>query len=92
MICPKLLIAAAILASGALTACSDATGPSDTQTDRFAGGALFAQGSRPCVAPGGGYPGALNMLHDPTMATIPMTRDAPQGNEGMARAVAESAC
>ncbi|HEU4747301.1 MAG TPA: hypothetical protein VFS56_02280 [Gemmatimonadaceae bacterium] len=51
-----------------------------------------AEGSRPCTAPGGGYPGALNMLHDETMFTIPMTRNAPQGNVGMFRAVAVSGC
>lgn len=33
-----------------------------------------------CPAPGGGFPGALNLLHDPTMLTIPMARDADQGN------------
>jgi hypothetical protein len=92
MIGLKLVIATAILSSGILTACSDTTGPSETQTEKFAGGALFAQGSRPCVAPGGGFPGALNVMHDPTMLTIPMERDAPQGNAGMFRAVAESAC
>jgi hypothetical protein len=92
MIGPKLLITTVILASGVLTACSDMTGPAEPEIEKFAGGALFAQGSRPCVAPGGGYPGALNMLHDPTMASIPMQRDAPQGNAGMERAVAQSAC
>lgn len=45
-----------------------------------------------CPAPGTGYAGALNMLHDPTMSTIPMTRDAPQGNAGMFTAVANSSC
>ncbi len=92
MIGPKLLITTAILASGVLTACSDMTGPAEPETEKFAGGALFAQGSRPCVAPGGGFPGALNMMHDPTMLTIPMVRDAPQGNAGMFHAVAVSAC
>ena len=51
-----------------------------------------AADARPCPAPGGGFPGALNMLHDETMFDIPMTRDAPQGNAGMFRAVAVSAC
>lgn len=45
-----------------------------------------------CPAPGTGYAGALNMLHDPTMRTIPMTHDAPQGNAGMFTAVANSGC
>jgi hypothetical protein len=45
-----------------------------------------------CPAPGGGYPGALNMLHDATMLSIPMTRDNPQGNAGMSTAVANSSC
>ena len=36
--------------------------------------------------------GALNMLHDATMATIPMTHDAAQGNAGMSTAVAVSGC
>jgi hypothetical protein len=48
--------------------------------------------SRPCPAPGGGYPGALNMVHDATMLTIPMARDNPNGNAGMYTAVANSAC
>ena len=51
-----------------------------------------AEASRPCPAPGGGFPGALNMLHDPTMFTIPMARDAAQGNAGMYHAVAVSGC
>ncbi len=45
-----------------------------------------------CPAPGGGYAGALNMVHDATMLTIPMTHDAPQGNAGMDTAVANSSC
>ncbi len=45
-----------------------------------------------CPAPGGEYAGALNMLHDPTMLTIPMTHDAPQGNAGMFTAVDNSSC
>jgi hypothetical protein len=51
-----------------------------------------AEASRPCPAPGGGFPGALNMLHDATMGTIPMKRDATQGNAGMSRAVHVSGC
>lgn len=51
-----------------------------------------AEAGRPCPAPGGGYAGALNMLHDATMGTIPMARDAAQGNEGMFRAVEVSGC
>ena len=56
------------------------------------GTAATAEGSRPCSAPGSGYPGALNMLHDETMFTIPMARNAPQGNVGMFHAVAVSGC
>src|SRR2546422_8517856 len=43
----------------------------------------FDAAARPCAAPGSGLPGALNMLHDATMFTIPMARDADQGNAGM---------
>jgi hypothetical protein len=88
MIGPKLLIATAILAFGVLTACSDTTGPADTQSELRAS---FAS-SRQCPSPGTGLAGAENMLHDPTMLTIPMLRDAPQGNIGMFRAIDESAC
>jgi hypothetical protein len=38
----------------------------------------------------GPYCGALNMLHDHTMMTVPMLHDAPQGNAGMFHAVAVS--
>ncbi len=96
MIRRELLIASAIVAGVVTTACSDVTGP-QTLAPRVnlsvgSASAPGAQGSRPCVAPGGGWPGALNMLHDPTMFTIPMVRDAPQGNAGMFRAVAVSSC
>ena len=85
-------MAATITASVVATACSDMTGPTEIQSPGPAGRVSFAAGSRPCVAPGGGFSGALNMLHDETMATIPMTRNAPQGNLGMARAVDVSGC
>jgi hypothetical protein len=42
------------------------------------------------AATGPAYCGALNMLHDPTMWTVPMRHDAPQGNAGMFNAVAVS--
>ena len=45
-----------------------------------------------CPAPGTGLPGALNMLHDATMLTIPMTHDTAQGNTGMFIAVDNSGC
>jgi hypothetical protein len=45
-----------------------------------------------CPAPGTGLPGALNMLHDNTMLTIPMAHDAAQGNTGMFIAVDNSGC
>jgi hypothetical protein len=88
----KLLIATAIMASGVITACSGMTDPSEIQPSGLVERASFAQGSRPCVAPGGGFPGALNMMHDRTMLTIPMVRNAPQGNAGMFHAVAVSGC
>jgi hypothetical protein len=89
MIRRKLLIGSAIIASGVIIACSDMTAPAEIQAP---GLASFAEGSRPCPAPGTGLPGALNMIHDATMLTIPMARDAEQGNIGMSRAVAESGC
>jgi hypothetical protein len=42
------------------------------------------------AAPGPAFCGALNMLHDATMFTIPMAKDAPQGNAGMFIAVGKS--
>jgi hypothetical protein len=45
-----------------------------------------------CPAPGGTNAGALNMVHDATMLTIPMIHDAPQGNAGMTTAVNNSSC
>ena len=62
-----------------------------------AGALIAAVSSTPvaaqtCPAPGGGYAGALNMVHDTTMLTVPMARDAPQGNAGMFIAVANTAC
>ena len=54
--------------------------------------ASSAAASRPCAAPGTGLPGALNMLRDATMFTIPMARDADQGNAGMFHAVDVSGC
>jgi len=92
MIRRKLLIATAIIASGVITACSDTTGPTEMQSPGLAGGASFAVGSRQCPAPGTGLPGALNMLRDPTMFTVPMANDAAQGNAGMFHAVDVSGC
>jgi hypothetical protein len=54
--------------------------------------AIGAAASRPCAAPGTGLPGALNMVHDASMFTIPMARDADQGNAGMFDAVDVSGC
>ena len=56
--------------------------------------AMFAPHSAEasCPAPGTGLPGALNMLHDATMFTIPMVHDAAQGNAGMFHAVDVSGC
>ena len=92
MIHRKLFMATAIIASVVITACSDTTAPTEMQPQGFAGRTSFAEGSRPCVAPGGGFPGALNMMHDRTMLSIPMERAADQGIAGMFRAVAVSAC
>jgi hypothetical protein len=44
----------------------------------------------PTAATGPAFCGALNMLHDAAMPTIPMKHDAPQGNIGMFNAVAVS--
>ncbi len=51
-----------------------------------------ARASGTCPAPGTGLPGALNMAADGTMLTIPMARDAAQGNAGMKTAVVNTAC
>jgi len=106
----KHLMAAALTAAGALTACSDITAPREIGTAgqavavtvRPAGSVVAAsqasptpasaEGSRKCEASDEAAAGALNMLNDPTMLTIPMTRDAPQGNAGMFHAVAVSGC
>jgi hypothetical protein len=50
------------------------------------------QASGVCPAPGTLWAGALNMLHDFIMFTIPMARDAAQGNAGMFLAVGYTAC
>ena len=92
MIRRKLLIAAASIASVVTTACSDMTGPVEVQARELAGRPSFVEASRPCPAPGTGLPGALNMVHDATMLTIPMARNAEQGNAGMFHAVAVSGC
>jgi len=42
--------------------------------------------------PGTGLVGACNMLRDKTMVTVPMARDAAQGNAGMFHAVDVSGC
>ena len=85
MIRRKFLIATAIIACVVTTACADTTAPAELRPS-------FDAASRPCPAPGTGLPGALNMLHDATMFTIPMVHDAAQGNAGMFVAVANSGC
>ncbi len=54
---------------------------------------LFAaqpvQASGVCPAPGTGLPGALNMLHDAGMFSIPLS---PQGDAGMWIAVINTYC
>lgn len=88
LVVPSLL-GAALFA----TACSDVTSP--TQPTRLTPRQTsFAATSadKVCPAPGTGLPGALNMLADPTMTSVPMARDAAQGNTGMFRAVDRSGC
>jgi hypothetical protein len=53
-------------------------------------GTVSAAASTPSPAPC--TLGALNMLHDATMLTIPMARNADQGTAGMFHAVAVSGC
>ncbi len=48
-----------------------------------------AQASGQCPAPGTGLPGALNMLHDAGMFTIPLS---PKGDAGMWTALGRSGC
>ena len=87
------LIATTITTCVVITACSNITGPSEKiQPPRFAGIVSFAVSSTTCPAQGTGLPGALNMWHDPTMFTIPMARNADEGNAGMFHAVAVSGC
>ena len=62
-----------------------------------AGAVIVALSSAPaaastCPAPGTGLAGALNMIADATMLTVPMVRDAAQGNAGMNTAVSNSGC
>ena len=45
-----------------------------------------------CPAPGSGLPGALNMIHDATMLSVPMARNNPNGNAGMFTAVHNTSC
>lgn len=83
------LLGAALLAA----ACADVTSP--TQPTRLAArqtSFAAASADKVCPAPGTGLPGALNMLADPTMGSVAMKNDAPQGNTGMFRAVHESGC
>jgi hypothetical protein len=48
--------------------------------------------ARTCPAPGTGLPGGLNMIADAKMLSVPMARDAAQGNTGMDTAVSRSGC
>jgi len=92
MIHRQLFMATATIASVVITACSDMTAPAEMQPLGLAGRTSFLETSRQCPAPGTGLAGALNMIHDATMLTIPMARDADQGNAGMSRAVDVSGC
>jgi hypothetical protein len=95
MIRRKLLIATAIIASVVITACSDMTAPKKLVPGAVRAATIRAsrsESSRPCAAPGTGLGGALNMLLDATMTTLPMGKDAAQGNTGMFHAVDVSGC
>jgi len=98
---PNLLVTAAIIACVVVTACSDITAPKKPAPGEVRSVPILLVGSAApgsadvssaCPAPGTGLPGALNMIHDPTMLTTPMARDAAQGNAGMFHAVAVSGC
>ncbi len=80
-----------------LGACSDPVGPGNVLAGQHPSVSLDVQpGSqgpaRKCDASDAAAAGALNMLQDPTMWTIPMARDAAQGNDGMFHAVGVSGC
>jgi hypothetical protein len=92
MIHRTLLMVTAIIASVVIAGCSAMTAPTEMQPPGLAGSPTFDAASPQCPAPGTGLPGALNMVHDPTMLDIPMARDADQGNAGMIRAVDASGC
>lgn len=94
-------LATAIIASVGITACSDMTAPKKLAPGGLPAAAIVAphvvattarSAEASCPAPGTGSAGALNMLHDRTMFTIPMAQDADQGNAGMFHAVAVSGC
>lgn len=82
------LVGAALLIAG----CSDVTSPTGPSAAARRSGFATATADKVCPAPGTGRAGALNMLLDPTMRSVPMAQDAPQGNTGMFRAVDESGC
>ncbi len=99
MIRHRPLILSAIIATALITACSDMTAPKNLASASLPRATVLApttvareEASRSCPAPGTGLAGALNMLHDPTMFTIPGVRAADQGIAGMFHAVDVSAC
>ena len=100
MIRRRLLIATAIIAAVVITACSDMTAPKTLVPGVLPAAAILAPQSGPALlvasgtaeAPRPCAAGALNMLHDPTMFSIPMARNAAQGTAGMFHAVAVSGC
>lgn len=53
---------------------------------------MVAMAGAGIAGPGPSLVGACNMLHDATMATVPMQHDAAQGTAGMYRALAVSGC
>lgn len=87
-----LLVPSLLGAAIAISACSDVTSPTRPARGTARQTAATASADKVCPAPGTGCAGALNMLLDPTMTTVPMMHDAPNGNTGMFRAVAESGC
>lgn len=85
--CAAVAVASLVFALGA---CSEPTAPTPLASRSAAPAPSASAGV--CPAPGTQLPGALNMLADPTMGTVPMARDAAQGNAGMYIAVGKSGC
>lgn len=85
---PAFALAATLL----LTGCSDPVGPTSSLLPTAASANRASGEPQKCdAAPAAGV-GALNMVNGVHMFDIAMMRAAPQGNEGMFRAVANSSC